>query len=415
LRKYTDEEILSITKDDKKLSELDGESFKELIINIHSKLLNISRDNDGFEEQFVGVGFSQGYSGGLMAPNIKIKNETCEKISEALKRIPERKNKAVMLHYLVNELHLFSDGNGRTGRAMLELLLNENVDFNSEVFRHDKNDNATISTWDLSEKYGIKSVNRALNYTSYILSRILAQNGCIDEKLNTPNFIVAGNTADGSSVYIDEAICSNLSQAQIDKINLALIDNTGGNMGISALTMLAMKKSLLQSYEPSSPSDSEFYHEYFNVSKKETFENWGKEDYLLALEIHDKLQEMQLDIMLDIFEQPQKFRLDKNNTIADCLVNNLNQHPRLMREIKSLGNTCEICLEDTRTQQHIIELLNLIGRNHNLETPTDIVMVDELGKQSLKQQENTFGKNEVIQTINYSERTLDSDLTKGEN
>ena len=36
---------------------------------------------------------------------------------------------ATLLHYLVNELHLFTDGNGRTGRCIFELLTNPEFSF----------------------------------------------------------------------------------------------------------------------------------------------------------------------------------------------------------------------------------------------------------------------------------------------
>lgn len=249
--KYTDEELFLVLRDDEKMenffNELDEEGLKKFLIYTHSRALNIPFEEDKFEKQDMVCGAVLGGTLELVSPSNEIQEKSLQNISIALKNIKRRENKALLLHYLVNELHLFSDGNGRTGRCMLDLFLNDEFDFDkSDICKHsnDSYDMAKISTAQLEEKYGVKRVEKAMGYTSYMLFCSLLENGMISNELNTSDCCFATLQREGKEpIYIDEEIKDKLSAEQNYKINTALTDSSASPFQSGALALLVMKKT----------------------------------------------------------------------------------------------------------------------------------------------------------------------------
>ena len=104
-------------------------------------------------------------------------------MAELLKNVKGRKNKATIMYYLINDLHLFQDGNGRTSRCIYELLANQEFDINAnDYFSHNGDDLAKISGWKFEEDKNILRTKYAGNYSSYFLLRYL-----MDSKLINSN------------------------------------------------------------------------------------------------------------------------------------------------------------------------------------------------------------------------------------
>ena len=121
--KYSEEEVLTMLKDEKKhdefFSSLTGEDVKKILLYVNSRVRNIPVDENKFCEETM-------CAGGLVSPDNEIQNRYFEKISNALKNVKVKKDRATMIYYLINELHLFEDGNGRTSRAIFEIINNPN-------------------------------------------------------------------------------------------------------------------------------------------------------------------------------------------------------------------------------------------------------------------------------------------------
>lgn len=398
--KYTDEELFKILRDDEKMEDffnkLDEEGLKKFLIYTHSRALNIPFEEDEFEKQDMVCGAAFGGTLGLVSPSNEIQEKSIQNISVALKNIKGRENIALLLHYLVNQLHLFSDGNGRTGRCMLDLFLNDEFDFDkSDICKHsdDSYDIAKISTAQLEKNYGVKSVEKAMGYTSYMIFRSLLENGMISNELNTSDCCFTLLHREGKEpIYINEDIKDNLSAEQNYKINTALTDSSASPFESGALALLVMKKKLSQTYN----FNPELISVAFDVNDKNTFNGWKKEDYLLTKEIYDRIKAMSVDMMLDIFEKPENFKMNENTTMSECFLKDLNrENPRIGRQIRQLWENSKINLDGTRTKQHLDELVQFLGQEHTLDNTEEVISVLNLGKQTLEQQKDSLGKQDL--------------------
>lgn len=105
---------------------------------------------------------------------------------------------------------------------------------------------------------------------------------------------------------------------------------------------------------------------------------------------------MSVDMMLDIFEKPENFKMNENTTMSECFLKDLNcENPRIGRQIRQLWENIKINLEGTRTKQHLDELVQFLGQEHTLDNTEEVISVLNLGKQTLEQQKDSLGKQDL--------------------
>lgn len=433
MENFSEEKILKTLKDDNKLEEflntLNGEDIKKYLIYINSRVRNISIDEGGLYKG------DRMLAGGLISPKGQIQEKYFDKIAELLKNVKGRKNKATIMYYLINDLHLFQDGNGRTSRCIYELLANQEFDINAnDYFSHDRDDLAKILGWKFEEDKNILRTKYAGNYSSYFLLRYLMDSGLVNnnEELARTLSIETFNDSDlqsYSGVYISEQAQQNLSAKDVRLVNRALLDNNENYSvaGLTMLIMLARKENTekLENFSYSSKKSPEIEgyisradiwidnEEEKNISAK-SMGDWTSEDYLVAIEIADKIKESMMDTLIDIFEQPESFRINEGLTVAEKITH--------YEEIPFEGdNSIKDAIElhkaqfkinkNTRTYEHMQEIRKILEHTKSI---LKVQSIQELVKQTLKQQEDTKSKDKVETFIASQERDLDTNIQKGE-
>lgn len=249
MRNFKEEEILNIFRDDNQLQEflgnLNGQDVKDLLIYINSKVRNIPIEEGGILEEngeFM-------TAGSLISPKREIQEKYFDKIANSLKNIEGRKNKGCIMYYLINELHLFEDGNGRTSRCVYEMFANPEFDFEqNDNFVHDENDSAKVSHDDFEIMNHLMETQKAGNISSFFLYRTLVNNGLIKNEefsnsLSVDTYIYGGSIGQYNDVIeISEDIKNQLSVQQIDLINQALNDSNE-IYSTAGLTLLVMEEA----------------------------------------------------------------------------------------------------------------------------------------------------------------------------
>lgn len=71
-----------------------------------------------------------------ISPEQGLKDELFGEYLNAIKSVDEKKKKAALAYYAINNLHLFSDGNGRTSRAAYLLIMQKDVPNPEEYMMH---------------------------------------------------------------------------------------------------------------------------------------------------------------------------------------------------------------------------------------------------------------------------------------
>lgn len=367
---YTEEESLSMLSDERKtdelLANLTGEDVKKLLIYINSKVRNIPNEENGI---FRGTMMA----GELISPNNDIQDEYFEKIASSLKHIKGNRNRATLLHYLINELHLFEDGNGRTGRCIYELFTNPEFSFeNNDNFSH-KSVNY-IGTSEFEKSVGIKNYSNALQYPSYLVYKLLCENGLV----NQGEKCIYSQTYPKEGVFgleyydllfVDDSIKNTLSTQQIKDIGLALCDNNE-MLSVSGLTMMIMqgiKGKAINYNELDNLPECSTYQPIIDIDdeeSKETFKGWSKEDYLRATQIASIIKETMLDAMLDIFEHPENFVIDNSIAISDILAKNIgNEEQSGLEIIAGLYQNCNVNFNGTRIHSNIARIKGVMEQD----------------------------------------------------
>lgn len=406
-----EKEILSILKDEQKSKEffetLTGDDVRRYLIYINSKARNIPYEENQIYTGNVYTG------GGLMSPNNDIQNRFFDKIADALKNMKDNRCRGVALHYLINELHLFDDGNGRTGRCILELFTNPEFSFeNNDNFSHNDGEHNHISTVDFEEQNGIKPYLTALTFPSFLVYKKLMENKLFQNDLPNDLAIVNTYTANPFSeentdlIYIDENIRQSLSDGEIKQINQALCDNNElETYSVSGLTMMVMQHFLGDKTEA---YGGEFNGVQYLIDKderlddaKKIFKNWSKEDYIRAVNIYGIIKESMLEAMLDIFEHPENFKMKDGTTFADVLSEDKGQqfdYP--IKYTIELSNTAYTDFGNTRIESSISNL------EENLRGNNGISSTEKLGKQVVEELSDVELTDNVQQQMNVQERQL---------
>ena len=412
---YTEEEILSMLKDEQKtdefLSTLTGEDVKRLLLYVNSRVRNIPIEENKFCEETM-------CAGGLVSPDNEIQSRYFEKIAEALKNVKGKKDRATMMFYLINELHLFEDGNGRTSRAIFEILNNKNFSFdnNDTLIHDDEKDVAKVDHNDFQNNNSIEGSQMAEICSNCFLYRALIKSGIIpntdfyskknivktdaDQLLET-NFGDRTHT-DNNPVFVPDNVKQQISSVQYSQIQNSLADNNGELITTSGMTLLLMaigngKIGNLAEYEYGTeellilPADRE------TGTGEEHLSQFEKEDYFKTIGIASILKEGMLDMIVDFFEQPNNFRFNETVTMRDILTSGnisettidvlkLQKDPEFLDDYeisKAISQGGIIDIAGTRTEKTMQVLAQYLEQN--ISRNDNIVEVNDISKQVISE------------------------------
>lgn len=408
---FTEEEILSRLKDEQKteefLSTLAGEDIKELLLYVNSKVRNIPIEENRFCEETM-------CAGGLVSPDNEIQSRYFEKIADALKNVKGKKDRATMMFYLINELHLFEDGNGRTSRAIFEMLSNKDFSFenNDTLIHDDENDYTKVDHNEFQKNNSIEGSYRAEQCSNCFLYKALVQSGIIpntdfykkkiiimtdaDELLE--HNLNEDTNKDNNPVFVPEDVKNQLSYIQYNQIQNSLADNNGSLITTSGMTLLLIaikngKIGELSNYEfaegeaISLPADRE------SGTGEEHLSEFEKEDYLKTIDVANILKEGMLDMIVDFFEHPNNFSINETTTMKDVLTNGsidittidlleLKKEPDLLENYeisRAINQNGTINITGTRTEKTMQVLSQYMEQNRSRNN--SINEISDIGKQ----------------------------------
>ena len=411
--KYSEEEVLTMLKDEKKhdefFSSLTGEDVKKILLYVNSRVRNIPVDENKFCEETM-------CAGGLVSPDNEIQNRYFEKISNALKNVKVKKDKATMMYYLINELHLFEDGNGRTSRAIFDIINNPNFSFDnndalvheaeSDVSKIDKN--KFQSNNDIEDSQIAEICSNCFLYKALIKSNILPNTDFYAKKTvikTDADQLLEANmnemtTANNYPVFVPDKVIKQISSIQYSQIQNSLADNNGDLITTSGMALLLTairngKIGDLVQYEYGEeerlvlPADRE------NETGQDHLSQFEKEDYFKIIETANILKEGMLDMLLDFFEKPNNFKFNSAMTMKDILNSrNIDETTiEMLKLSRSWINNYEISqaisqggiidITGTRTEKTMQVLSNYI--ENNIVKNENVVEVSDIGKQVISE------------------------------
>lgn len=320
------------------IESLTPEQFKNLLVTFNSMLREISTREKSF------------YQNGKMivdnwiAPSIEVREQLLPELLESLKQLESNEERAALLYYSLLDLHMFSDGNGRTARFFYNLIsgttnLMDDIDW----YIHNKRNNPTYSgNFEITK--GIMLVEYLNWYASWGLRANLKNYSIeLDPRMKDMSIETYGSgmVQDYDCVAIPEDIQSQLTEDEIYNINTILLDRSG-YYTVGGITMLIMasKKNQLENWIAENEKNIAMVKEkypreapqrekrfIFSIGSDEAvFNDWTLDDYKEVIKIGNDLKHAQLKEVMNIFTNHQEYTFSDGTPIIEEVLPQLKKH-----------------------------------------------------------------------------------------
>lgn len=341
-----------LKKDDEKFKSFiettDKQDIHRYLSHINQKLREVSPKERGFHDGRMVVAE-------LISPNRETQTRVLDYEIDALAQMDNPRYRATSAYYIINDLHMFPDGNGRTSRAIFELLDNPeaNISEQQQFFSHEDNkDQLGAAEHGAYEFQETKNIIRTQDFNQLAMLGYLEKissynegNDIISElrdsleariKENGGNiFVVYGGLQDYSQGDVTIPALKNnegfssLNDEDKDRVCCALRDDLS-RVSVSGLAMLKFYQEKGQQKEFLERTKRKNYDTWIinidpDPEEKEFFghcecEDWSKEDFLHYAELAESIKEQVLKTSIDIFVNPDDYKFSGKN-IAEVATN----------------------------------------------------------------------------------------------
>lgn len=315
--------FLDVRKSDEKFEEwlqnLFYEDYKDNLTRLNGILRETPIKNRIVDGSGVEVSFGIMGDTAYLPPTAEQKDGLMRESFEALKQIPKNEDRALLAYYSLQAIHPYSDGNGRTGRLVYELISEDGKGITeeklSELLDHDKEGHSgagkgrdIFAKKVLEPKKAYYYINREvavdvlggdfLNEYGEIYYSGYVGVGNVPEKINIPK-----QEKDVAEKIIGELEVDNFSFAGLSILKL-LQENGKLESCQYEITRLVLDSKV-------TPED---------IGKKvlaidnDKFENvLSEKDIKRLIEIHKEIKTKFIEKMVDIFKNPDKHQFKNKN------------------------------------------------------------------------------------------------------
>lgn len=311
------EYVQNLLMDSEKLEGVSFDGYKDFLIRLNG----IARDIPIQKRTFDGQGVQlKGFMSEAFPPRDENKEELLEYSYNKIGSIKNKGDEAYMLASVVNAVHLFEDGNGRTSRILYTLLSSPT----KEEFKNQLK--LALST---DGRYDTHDINPGL--INYDIEELVLKNHHwefrdtkdgekVSFKIGEVNTLVTIDDYDENFSYNEEKIEESEEEA---KKLVELFDKNNPYL-VTAVCEVLNKKDLLQSVLLKQGSDAYVVKERISprkmqsVLEKEDWENIFSKFYELDCE--------QVKILVDMFVEPEGYKsVNKNTPLRDIFIEKINK------------------------------------------------------------------------------------------
>lgn len=295
-----------INPNNKELDTLTSDELLQMLIKLNRCLRVVDENEEVLAENMI--------AGNLVSPTKEVQLKTLDYLTQSMPKIQDKKAKATMMYYTLLNLHMFSNGNGRTSRFMFDLingnLSEENLSFyfhkNSKITNSQKNNlEKTQGILDISEANQIPD-DLLRHQLSFVPKEIL---------LNYSHIMVGYNFSPKTTrEIIPEAVAKELNSKELADLDKLLQDSFGVGLCPSGLAMLyvAQKRGELEKWIDLNNelfgNDPELKGRLnFPVYKRpEMISKWDTENFRDLISVGNAVKFARLKCLIDIFVEPEK-------------------------------------------------------------------------------------------------------------
>jgi|GEM_PF-4599812 len=294
----------------------------------------------------------------LISPNKETQMGVLDYEIDALAQMDNLRYRAISAYYIINDLHLYPDGNGRTSRAIFELLDSPDADLSEQqnFLSHDNNKDQLGSSDHGAYKFEeSKNIVATKDFNQFAMLGFLEEMSSKNDdtfisdlrdnmeariKDNGRNiFWIYGGLQNympgdfGIPALNKNTGFSSLNDEEKERVCCALRDGLS-RVSVSALAMLEFYREKGQQnefLERTKKKDTNWGYDVWSINidpdqeEKDFFghcecEDWNKEDFLHYASLAESIKEQVLKTSVDIFANPNKYKYSDKN-IAEVVTN----------------------------------------------------------------------------------------------
>lgn len=263
---------------------------------------------------------------GHLSPAPDVQATAIEETFDAIKNdIKDNHKRAALIYYMVNHLHLFNDGNGRTSRTMYEVFDKNDFDIAGSQFFHKTDDAAELGDREsFARERGLRPNAEVSELTFDLVKKDLDEEnllpiGMIDSSytLNLPT----GNRP-MPDVYLTEDAKTNLTATEKRTVRHAFFEKpiAATSLGMMLKRKHTASRVIRQNTRAYSEGRSVVAFEVENKDEAkaaEVFRDWSADDYRAFCKNVKDLQLRQTRKLIDVFKNEDKYVMSDGQTYAD--------------------------------------------------------------------------------------------------
>lgn len=304
------------------LQNLSYEDYSNFLTRLNGILRESTIKDRSVDGKDVKVTFGIMNDTAYLPPAAEQKNNLMKDSFEALKTIPGNEDRALLTYYILQAIHPYSDGNGRTGRLLHEIISKNGKELNqehlSELLDHDTDGHRETGQ---GRSLFAKTVLDA-NSAYYYINREVVKEVLGPDFLNENGSIYVAAIAGVGNLSEDTK--QHLSREEIVLAEQIIGEGDVHNFsfrGIVLSKLLREKKELQRyQYEVKQPLDERRGVVPEDVGKKitgidaeELIPHLTENDARRLIEIHTEVKSTFIKNMIDIFVHPEKYQMQNSN------------------------------------------------------------------------------------------------------
>ena len=298
---------------EKRIQNLSFDDFNSFVKRLNGiiRLKNLSERNyDGDNVAISSKMFGTAY----LPPSPNIKFKLFEEGFEAIKNISGEDRQALTF-YLLQYIHLFNDGNGRTGRLLYELLFDKDITIDSLKVLLDHKNNSSGSNEVGRNKMNETTMKPADldQYLDYLTALKVTGNDFVREYSR-----VSGSEMVGGIKFEDKSEGS-LLKTQIEQI----LNETRFGLGSGNIVLARMKERFpnLESYYETKEFPNK--KSILRVRASEMLDQMNIDDLNKVLVLNDEVKTVFIQTLIDIFKNPSEFTFPNGDGTSSTLLDKI--------------------------------------------------------------------------------------------
>lgn len=333
--------LLDLRKSDEQFNnwfhELSYEGFSDYLTRLNGILRKVPIKQRSVDGKNVEISFGATDDISYLPPAAEQKNDLMKETFDVLKEIPDNEDRALLIYYALQAIHPYSDGNGRTGRLLYEIIGKDGKELTkeqlSDLLDHDQEGHT--GTGKGRDIFAEKVLDASSAY--YFINREVAKE-ILGENFLEENGKIYATSALGVG-FLSEAAKKKLSPEEATLTEKILGEGDVQNFSFRniVLAKFLQERPDLQKYQykvkrsldnGDGVVSEDIGKKIVGIDSEELMPLLTENDARRLIEIHGEVKTKFIESMIDIFANPENHQI-KNKDGKEVPIKNVFRRPTI--------------------------------------------------------------------------------------